>query len=266
MRKTYGYFISALILLMTCLPDLRAQDTIMIPLKIKIGMEVSGPVIYYFDKNTLNTEGYLSLDLNEKYSAVLGGGYLNYKYSQYNYEYYNQGSFIRTGIDMNMLKPKKSQGRYWAGIGLHYGLSIFTSEVPSYTKENYWGSVSSSIPRERSMGHYVEFTPGVRAELFRNLSVGWTISIRKMISVNSGSNLKPIYMPGYGDGGKSVTTGLSYFIVWNIPYKKKQVIIKPEEPEETDIVEPTPDPSLQNNRQQQFPSNRSPGSRPSMDR
>lgn len=268
MRRTYGYFTSTLIFLLICLSNMRAQDTIMIPLKIKTGLEVSGPVLNYFDKNTLNVEGYFSVDLNEKFSAVLGGGYLNYKYSQFNYEYFNKGTFIRAGMDMNLLKPKKSQGRYWAGIGMRYGLSMFTSEVPYFTKDNYWGSIASSIPRKRNTGHFVEFTPGVRAELFRNLCIGWTISIRKMISVNSPRNLRPIYMPGYGDGGKSVTTGISYFIVWNIPYKKKQVIIQPEEPEEEDIIEPPPNQEIQNNRQQQYPNNnsgsRTPGSRSDM--
>ena len=47
-------------------------------------------------------------------------------------------------------------------------------------------------------------------------------------------DLKPIYFPGFGNAEKRFSTGFSYFIVWNIPYKKIRVITKKEEPEETE--------------------------------
>lgn len=232
MRKTFAYFISLLFILISSLGQIHAQDTIFIPLKIKVGLEVSGPAIYYSEKKILSTEGYISADINEKVALVLGGGYLNYKYSQYNYEYFNKGVFIRTGADFNLLKPEKALGKYWAGIGLRYGLSIFTSEVPSFQQENYWGTVSSSIAKETNWGHFIEASPGVRAEVFRNFSLGWTISLRMLLYTGTGKDLRPIYFPGFGKGGKTFSTGINYFLVWNIPYKKIRVIIEPEPPEE----------------------------------
>ena len=173
-----------------------AQDTILIPLKIKVGLEVSGPAIYFSEKNILNAEGYISVDLNEKLSVVLGAGYLNYKYSQYNYSYFNKGIFIRAGVDFNLLKPDKSQGKYWAGIGLRYGLSLFNSEVPSFKQKNYWGTTSSSIAPKTNWGHFIEVSPGVRAEVFRNFSIGWTLSLRMLLYTGTGKDLRPIYFPG----------------------------------------------------------------------
>ena len=52
-------------------------------------------------------------------------------------------------------------------------------------------------------------------------------------------DLKPIYFPGFGNAEKRFSTGFSYFIVWNIPYKKIRVIIKKEEPEEEEDQEDT---------------------------
>jgi len=54
---------------------MNGQDTISYPLKIKIGLEVSGPVIYFIDNNILSTEGFLSVDLNEVKSVILAAGY-----------------------------------------------------------------------------------------------------------------------------------------------------------------------------------------------
>ena len=241
MGRTFAYSISLLLPLSCILTQVQGQDTIPIPLKIKVGLEVSGPAIYYTDKNILSAEGYLSVDLDEKKSAFFAAGYLNYKYSQSNYSYLNKGSFIRVGIDFNLLQPDKSLGKYWVGIGLRYGLSRFTSEVPFYKKEDYWGTTSSSIAQKANWGHFVEVSPGVRAEIFRNFSMGWSISLRALVYTGTGKDLRPVYFPGYGDGTKNITAGLSYFVVWNIPYKKINAIIKkepPEEPEEKSNANP----------------------------
>jgi hypothetical protein len=211
-----------------------AQDTITFPLKIKVGLEVSGPALYYSDKKILSTEAYISADLNEKVALVAGGGSLRYSYSQYNYEYQNKGIFARLGADFNLLKPDKSLGKYWAGVGLHYGINRFNTEVPAFRDSNYWGLTTSSVPQKTAWGHFLEVTPGVRAEVFRNITIGWTLSLRMMLYTGTGNNLRPLYSPGFGNGAKRVTSGVSYFIVWNIPYKKKQVIIKKEEPDESE--------------------------------
>jgi len=240
MLRTSVYFISLLFILLCSSVRVHAQDTIPITLKVKIGLEVSGPAIYYADKNILNTEGFVSVDLNEKRSAFLALGYLNYKYSQYNYDYLNKGSFVKIGMDFNLLKADKSQGKYFAGIGLRYGLSRFNSETPYYEQTNYWGTTSASLSKKGYWGHFFEIAPGVRAEIFRNFSVGWTISIRKLIYTNTGKDLKPVYFPGYGDGSKSITAGTTYYLVWNIPYKNIKAIMKKEvQEEETDDTKDT---------------------------
>jgi hypothetical protein len=236
MRKTYAYIISILIIVGNT--PLRAQvqpaDSVVIPLKIKAGLEVSGPVIYFTDRNNLSTEGYIAIDLNEKLAIYAGGGYSDFKYLQYNYSYLNKGIFFKAGVDLNLLKPEISMGKYWVGIGLRYGLSAFTSETPSFWYKNYWGTVTSSIGSSTRLGHYLEISPGVRVELFRNFSLGWSISLRRLIYSGTSKDLRPIFFPGYGSGGNPFSTGISYFLVLNIPYKKIKVEIKKEIPEETE--------------------------------
>ena len=234
MRRIFAYFISLLLISYGSLLQVNSQYTILIPLKIKAGLEVSGIAINNFDKNILNTEAYISVYMNEKISAVLGGGYLKYKYSQYNYTYIDNGMFVRTGLDFNLLKPDKSKGKYYAGIGLHYGLSVFTYEVPSFQHTDYWGTTSSSIAQKTNWAHFIEVTPVVRTEIFRNFTMGWTISLRMLLYTGTGQDLRPIYVPGLGNGANRISTGIGYFFVWSIPYKKITVIMKKDVPEEPD--------------------------------
>jgi hypothetical protein len=233
MPRTFAYIIS-LLLLSSSVTFVQAQDTIPIPLKIRIGFDVSGPLKYYSDKNIRNLEGFIAVDLNEKRTVVLAAGHLDYKYSQYNYTYLSNGSFVKAGIDFNLLKADKSQGKYWAGIGLKYGLSRFTTEVPFLEKENYWGTETTSLPIKSYWGHFLEVSPGIRAELFKNISLGWSINVRMLLHSGTGKDLKPVYFPGFGDGTKTVSTGINYYLIWSIRYKKINAIMKKEAPEETD--------------------------------
>src|SRR5512133_3666919 len=105
MWKTFAYSISLAVFLTFFQCQVNAQDTLTIPLKINIGVEASGPAIYYSNKNISNLEGYISLDLNEKRSVVFAAGSLNYRYSQYNYFYMNKRSFVRICIGFHLLKP-----------------------------------------------------------------------------------------------------------------------------------------------------------------
>jgi len=253
MLRISAYTISLVLFLNCSLIKVNAQDTIPIPLKIKIGLEASGPVIYYTNRNVNSQEGYISLDIDEKRSLILAAGHLNYKYSQFNYTFLNTGSFIRLGMDFNLLKPDKSLGKYWAGIGLRYGISRFNYQVPTYQKTDYWGTTISSIAPKVNWGHFVEIAPGVRTEIFNHLSIGWSVSLRMLLYTGTGKNLRPVYFPGFGDGTKTITTGMNYFIVWNIPYKKIKVILKKEVKEETEDngdTNNTNNTNSTNNRQQ----------------
>lgn len=232
MKRISGYFIELLFMLLFLPAVSTAQDTVFVPLNIRTGLELSGPVGSFFNKDILSTEASLSIDLNEKRAAMIGGGYADYKYSQYNYDYNARGMFFKAGFDFNLMGPKKSQGKYFTGLGLHYGLSRYTTAVPVLRRENYWGAVETSLPERSAIAHFIEAVPSARAEIFRNLSIGWNINIRYLVKSGTGSDLGVLYLPGFGNAGKKVSTSFSYFITFNIPYKTKRVIILPRAPEE----------------------------------
>jgi hypothetical protein len=175
MRKIYVYIISIASLFFPKLSQ--AQDTVAFPLKVRAGIEVTGPVIYMIDDNNLDFGGFVSADRNEKMAYTLEGGYSYFSYSQYNYDFRSKGVYIKAGVDFNLLKPNVAAGRYHALLGLRYGMSLFSSETPALSHENYWGTGHSSIAASNMSGHFLELAPGVRTELFRNLSIGWNVSL-----------------------------------------------------------------------------------------
>ena len=218
MKRISAYFISLLIF--SCFGAATGQDTISYNPKIRVAADIFGPVYYIADKNLLSLEGFLSVDFDTNKAAVIEIGYLDYIYSQYNYDFLSSGYFMRLGVDFNTLNPGTSQGKYYAGIGLRYGLSIFRAETPFLEHENYWGSVTGFAPPETSAAHSIELSPGIRTELFSNVSIGWTIRLRILVYSGTGKDLKSIYIPGYGNGTKVFSPGINYYIIWSIPYRK----------------------------------------------
>ncbi len=215
-----AYFISLLISI--AIFPLHAQDSIRIPLKIRIGADLSGPFYYIADsaKTRLSIEGSVSVDLNIKMTAVVEAGFASFNYGQYNYKYSAKGAFVRVGVDFNLIQSEMTQGKYFAGIGLRYGLSFYSAEVPFYKHENYWGTTTGSIPSSTYQGQFIEASPGMRTEIFNNFSIGWAIRFRILISSGTDRDQKPVYFPGYGNGTKSFSPGINYYIVWSIPYKE----------------------------------------------
>lgn len=221
MRRISAYSISAVFILLTLYT--RAQDTISFPLKIKVGADLVGPVIYLSEKNTMSLEGFVSVDRDTSKAYVMEAGYLSFRYNQYNYSYKSSGGFIKLGVDFNLLSPFVGQGRYYAGLGLRYGLGIFRAEVPYLEHENYWGTATGTVPASVHMAHFIEVSPGARAELFNNLYIGWAVRLRLLVHSGAGKDVKAIYIPGFGNGSKSFSPGINYFLIWSIPYKHLEI-------------------------------------------
>jgi hypothetical protein len=217
MKRIYVYFISFLILIID--NPASAQDSIKVPLNIRAAIDVFGPAYHFFNPDNLTIEGQIAWEYNSKKSFALEGGYQNFRYSQYNYNYLSKGIFFRAGIDFNLLDPFLTQGKYYAGIGLRYGISIYNHEVTSFKQDNYWGTGTGYVASSGHIGHFVEVDPGIRTAIFNNISMGWNIRLRFLIYPGTDKDLKAVSMPGYGNATKSFSPGMTYYIVFNIPYK-----------------------------------------------
>jgi hypothetical protein len=188
----------------------------------------------------IDIEAFLSVDMNEKRSAIFFVGMSDYVYPRYRdasfmmYNLNTKGIYAKAGIDFNMLNLKKAAGKYAAGIGFRYGIANYSFDVSEINFENYWGHYQVSLPKNKAWAHFFEAAIAARAEVFRNVSLGWSVNIRKLISAGVEKDMRPVYLPGYGDGTKSFSFAFNYSIMWNIPYKEKRVIVYPRftEPED----------------------------------
>ena len=223
-----------------------AQDTVTIPLHIRAGFDLSGPVVKLINKELISYGILASMDMNSALSFDAGLRYSSFHGEQHNYDFSSRGTSIVAGVGYNFIKANTAQGKYYGGIGLRYGLSLYSEEASMIKYTNEWGAGETSLPLSHHAGHFLEITPGVRTELFPGVTIGWNLYMRLLISAGAGKDLKPVWMPGYGAATRGMTTGAEYYISISIPYKKIKVIIQPrtqesegEEEGEGDNVNPS---------------------------
>ena len=120
-------------------------DSVDFQLNIRIGADIANPILYFINDNNMNLRLYISRP-ERKIWDIFQRGYADYNLSKFSYEYGATGIYFKPGADFNILKPQISEGKYWAGIGVRYGVGIFSFETPSITYNNYWGTTTTSIP------------------------------------------------------------------------------------------------------------------------
>lgn len=197
------------------------SDTTKTEKALIFGFDIAGLAINALNNDKTCYEGCISYRMNHKYYGVVEAGYGSYDYSQYNYSYSNNGYFARIGIDLNMLKPEKNPGSNYVGVGLRYGLSIFNQETSSLTYENYWGEYNGTIPDSEGSAHFLEFIGGVKAELFRNVLIGWSLRLKILLSSSFGDDNRPVNIPGMSETDGGINPGISYYIAWQIPFNSR---------------------------------------------
>ncbi len=223
-KQTCIFFISLFLL---GSPAVLSQDTVTVPLHIRAGFDISGPVLKLVDRDLISYGVLGSVDINSAVAVAAGFRYSSFRSSSVLYDFNSRGLSITAGADYNFIKANVAKGKYYAGIGMRYGLSFYSEEAPMITYTNEWGTGETSVPAAMHTGHFLEITPGVRAEIFPGMTIGWNLYMRLLISTGAGKDLKPVWMPGYGAGTRGMATGAEYFVSISIPYKKIKVFIKP---------------------------------------
>ena len=116
-------------------------------------------------------------------------------------------------------------------IGMRAGFSSFSQELNSYKIYNpnpYWGEVPVVVAGKNYSGltaTWVEVVAGVKAKVFNNVFVGFSLRLNRLITNKTPSGFDNLYIPGFnrtynGDFG----VGFNYTVSYFVPLYKKKVL------------------------------------------
>ena len=133
-----------------------------------------------------------------------------------------KGTYMKVGFDYNSFQNWGDMENI-ISVGLRYGLSSFSQTLNSYQVYNpnpYFGESPVIISGEQFDGlsaQWVEVVAGMKAEVFNNVFVGFSVRLNRLVSQNRPNNFDNLYIPGFnrtynGDFGVGFNYTISYFI------------------------------------------------------
>lgn len=127
--------------------------------------------------------------------------------------------YFRIGLNYNIFYKKPYlPGHFIAGV--RYGVSSFSYDVsaPDMT-DPIWGqpTIPISYKDVKSSAGWLELIIGLRANIYKDLYMGFSLRYRSLMSIKKTENSEPYYIPGYGKN-KGTTWGVTYNIVYQLPF------------------------------------------------
>ncbi|WP_159799126.1 DUF6048 family protein [Flavobacterium sp. MK4S-17] len=164
--------------------------------------------------------------LTHKFYAAGELGNVDFTIDDDQVNFTTKGSYFKIGFDYNAYENwLDMENMIYAGV--RYGVASFSQNLNSYIiydDSGYFPENRVTVNREYSSlsAHWVELVGGVKAELFNNLYLGFSVRLNFLITDKKPDNFDNLYLPGFNrtyDG--SFGAGFNYTLSYFIPIYKK---------------------------------------------
>ena len=119
--------------------------------------------------------------------------------------YNTKAPFFRFGVNYGLLKPFKDEGsmrdvKCYPFVGVRYAMSPITYSISNISvNDPYWGTSSiQSSHNNLDYAGWCELLGGVRVDLFKGLTLGWSIRMKTLLHTSAPNKAYVWYVPGYG--------------------------------------------------------------------
>ena len=198
--------------------------------KIRLGLDLLKPILSSSEGDNLNYEIVGDLQLTENVYLAGEYGLVDKVIEDENINFNSTGSFLRIGFDYNMFEN-------WIGmdnsiyVGLRYGTSSFSSKILDYNvrnKDSYFSNLVTNefqtIEYSNLSGNWIEILLGIKVETFKNVYLGLSLRLNKLLSDKKPDNFGNLFIPGFNKVTDENTfgSGFNYTLTYSIPLKKRK--------------------------------------------
>jgi len=212
------------VLMISCTLTAKAQWDKYLPTAVRVGFDAGNFAAAFFDEHKRTWEVSTDIDIYRYFLAV-DYGYARFIIDDPASMYESTGNYIRIGPEVNFLKNDKDNNVLFFGIKY---ASAVSSENLQYRTSNTiqsntgWPESELETSNNNISANWFEMNAGLKAKIINQLYLGFTIRYRILPSFSGRENLTPYYVPGFGKNIDSDSWGLSYYISYRIPFRKKQ--------------------------------------------
>ncbi len=193
---------------------------------VSVGANFFDGVMLLVGQKHASFDLWASLSLHNWFEPVveMGIGFADNHPEDGNFHYKGKPSFYgKIGINYNFLY--KSDPAYQVYFGLRGGFTSFRYDITDITiNSSYWDQTDKfSIVGQKAHAIYGEVVGGIKVNLWKNLSMGWSARYKIKGKVSKAGNSTPWFIPGYGTTPLSATFSLIYTIPINSNKKEKEI-------------------------------------------
>ena len=210
--------------------SLVVKDKILTLNKLSLGLDLFKPIKSSSDGDNLNYEIVGDLQLTENLYLAGEYGIVDRIIEDENINFNSSGSFLRIGFNYNMFEN-------WVGmdnsiyLGLRYATSNFSNKIINYTVRNQDSYFSNLVENDFQTieysglsGNWIEIVAGLKVETFKNVYLGFSLRLNKLLSDSEPDNFDTLFIPGFNKVTDENTfgSGFNYTLTYSIPLRKKK--------------------------------------------
>ena len=195
------------------------------PSRLHVGVDVSRLIGTAIKTHKNSVGGMIDLDFHRFLFAVESGVEEISRIKTYKYT--NQGTFLKWGIDYNLIPHNKY--RNMISLGLRHAQSRFSDEL-KFKEENDWlGTQDLQFSNKNVKSNWTEILLRLNVRVWKTLLLGSVLRIKMMKNVYTPNQFISFDIPGWGRNWKSGTNektanmGFSYYLIYNFSYREKKI-------------------------------------------
>ncbi|MBO7267656.1 MAG: hypothetical protein J6V12_07830 [Bacteroidaceae bacterium] len=182
------------------------------------GIYLSGDVFGYiyplFVKDKYySTEASITVNLKNRFFPIaeVGYGYTDMVSQLYEIGYRTSAPYYRIGMDYNVQYKNGRPNYIYLGGRMGYTTFSYDVDAPPLKDPVWGGETPIQFTDMLCRAIWIEAVGGVRAEIVKNLYMGWSLRYKYPLHKAPIANGGPWYIPGFGAGDKA-TLGATYTI------------------------------------------------------
>ena len=196
---------------------------------LRVGIDISKPIRMLIEPGYKGFElvGDYRLTKNFYIAGEFGNEIKNVSQDAVHFE--TSGSFLKLGADYNVYDNWRGMDNLIV-VGFRYGVSQHKQTLLSYNRlinDRYWDedniiNLSEPITYEGLTGNWIELHLGFKAELLRNLYMGVSLQMHRLLSDKDPENFENLFIPGFNKvlTNNSYGAGINYTISYQLPIYK----------------------------------------------
>ena len=191
---------------------------------IYLSTDVFGYIYPVFVKDAyISSEVSATVDINNRFlpTVEVGVGHADMVSQLYSIGYRTRAPYYRVGMDYNMQYESDNPGYIYLGARVGYTSFDYSVDAPPLV-DPVWGDETpvqfTDVP---CRAVWAEAVAGVRAEVAKNVYMGWSLRYKYPLHLGPVSHGGPWYIPGFGVGRGGVL-GATYTISYYFNFVRKK--------------------------------------------